>query len=205
MPGLADRPHKCPTERLPSSGLTLAHYPQAGFSHDSLAGLAANLSLWHSCSSLAVVHSITGPAFVWSISSGQVHNLSTKTRSIPILCESCPALASCLLPRVQGLPCLRLGKKRAMGKEEAHPSIPPFLSRTMFPHFPACQLAPLGFSFVPQLLQFSHILKSLLPGKCSKHPAKSLTPDEKSRSLFHKVQNTGCLLKMKTGAPLPPS
>jgi hypothetical protein len=66
-------------------------------------------------------------------------------------------------------------------------------------------LAPLGFSFVPQLLQFSHILKSLLPGKCSKHPAKSLTPDEKSRSLFHKVQNTGCLLKMKTGAPLPPS
>lgn len=36
---LANRPHKCPAERLPSSLPPLAHYLPAGFSHDFLAGL----------------------------------------------------------------------------------------------------------------------------------------------------------------------
>ena len=37
----ANRPHKCPAERLPSSGPTLARYLPSGFSHDFLAGPAA--------------------------------------------------------------------------------------------------------------------------------------------------------------------
>lgn len=61
MPGFANRLSQWLTERLPSSGPALAHYPQAGLSHDTLAGLVvtslcrSTVTSWLSCTQSQVL------------------------------------------------------------------------------------------------------------------------------------------------------
>lgn len=66
MPGFANRLSQCLTDRLtdrlPSSGPALVHYPQAGLSYDTLAGLAVTSLCGSTVTSWLIVQPVTGPA-----------------------------------------------------------------------------------------------------------------------------------------------
>lgn len=75
---------QCLTERLPSSGPALAHYPQTGISHDILAGLAvtslcgSTVTSWLSCTQSQVLPCLVDKH-------GQVPNPTAKTGGFPTL------------------------------------------------------------------------------------------------------------------------
>lgn len=150
---------QCPTERLPSSGPALAHYPQAGLSRDTLAGLA--------------VPSLCGST-VTSLLSG------TQSQVLPCLVDKegqvLPYRQDGRLPNSpQSTGCLSIGTlglgwfipetytQRVAGRGSV---VTRALALNFFPQYDVstfpCQLTPLCFLVGPNYLS-SLCLQSLFP------------------------------------------